>query len=143
MWLCFYSKTLLHRRPVPMGAQDIGTWLSILQLTAVISVLTNSGILCFTMDLITFSGTGKIWLFIGFQYFIFVAMAIFAYLVDDVPYEVTIQLQRQEYLAERAAMSEQDLEEEREKHSGSGRPKMAQFDPMLIKPYAEDEASEY
>lgn len=79
---------LLFRRPIPVGAEDIGTWLSILQLTAVISVVTNSGILCFTMDLLTFTGVGKLWIFIGFQYAIFIAMAIFAYLVDDVPYEV-------------------------------------------------------
>ena len=39
------------RRPQPMGAQDIGTWMSILQLTSVISVVTNAGIICFTMDI--------------------------------------------------------------------------------------------
>jgi hypothetical protein len=74
---------------VPSGAQDIGTWLVILQMTAIISVMTNAGILCFTMDLLHFSGVGTVWLFIGFQYVIFVAMAFFAMLVPDVPVEVT------------------------------------------------------
>jgi hypothetical protein len=31
---------------------------------------------------------GKLWIFIGFQYMVFVALAIFAYFIDDVPEEV-------------------------------------------------------
>jgi hypothetical protein len=42
------------------------------------------------MRLITFSGVGTVWLFVGFQYAVFIAMAIFAYLVDDVPAEVGV-----------------------------------------------------
>jgi hypothetical protein len=61
-------------------------------MTALISVITNAGILCFTMEIIDFSGEGKVWLFIGFQYVIFISMAIFAAAVDDVPAEVTNKL---------------------------------------------------
>jgi hypothetical protein len=33
---------------------------------------------------------GKLWIFIGFQYFIFSFMGLFAYLVDDIPEEVCV-----------------------------------------------------
>lgn len=105
----------LHRRVIPMGAQDVGTWLVILQLTAVIAVVTNSGLLCYTMELITFSNVGKTWLFIGLQYAILVAMMLFAYFVDDEPAYVTIQKQRQEYLNERLNMTEEEVNKEKEK----------------------------
>lgn len=79
-----------HRRPVPVGAEDIGTWLDILQITSVCSVVTNAALVCYTMQLTSdFSDVGQLWIFIGFQYTIFVLMAIFAYLVDDMPEEVS------------------------------------------------------
>ncbi len=59
-------------------------------MTAVASVITNAGILCFTMRVLEpTSSIGLVWIFIGFQYFVFFAMALFAYLVDDVPLEVS------------------------------------------------------
>lgn len=40
--------------------------------------------------LIDYTPWGKLWIFIGFQYFIFTFMALFAYLVEDIPEEVFI-----------------------------------------------------
>ena len=94
-------KLLYHtRRVVPIGAQDILTWLPIFQILAFTAVVTNAGLLCFTMQLLKFSNVGKIWIFIGFQYVVFVSMAVFAAVVDDVTAETSIQLERQEYLNE-------------------------------------------
>jgi hypothetical protein len=74
---------------VPTGAEDIGTWLDILQITSVVSVITNAALVCYTMQLTSdYSDVGQLWIFIGFQYTIFVIMAIFAYVVDDCPEEV-------------------------------------------------------
>ena len=70
-------------------------------------------------------------------------MAIFAYLVDDVPYEVQVQLQRQEYLMERAAMSEEEMMEEQNKRKKSLRPTRTDFDPAQFQPADRDEAGEY
>lgn len=102
-----------------------------MQMTALISVITNAGILCFTMQLIQFSPWGEVWLFIGFQYTIFIAMAIFSYVVEDVPEDVSIQLQRQTYLRERAQMSD----EERAKETGktAHRPSLTTLDQRLMK----------
>jgi ABC-type amino acid transport system permease subunit len=76
---------------VPTGAEDIGTWLDILQITSVVSVITNAALVCYTMQLTSdYSDVGQLWIFIGFQYTIFVIMAIFAYVVDDCPEEVSV-----------------------------------------------------
>jgi hypothetical protein len=84
-----YPSPPVYRRPVPTGAEDIGTWLDILQITSVVSVITNAALVCYTMQLTSdYSDVGQLWIFIGFQYTIFVIMAIFAYVVDDCPEEV-------------------------------------------------------
>lgn len=108
-------------------------------MTAVISVVTNAGILCYTMKVITFDGVGMVWIFIGFQYAIFIAMGFFSFYVDDVPEDVNIQLQRQEYLVERAQMTDEQLQEEQSKLRGGSRPVMAQFDPSMFQPHEVDE----
>lgn len=75
---------------MPTGAEDIGTWLDILQITSVISVITNAGLVVFTMRLTKdFSDVGQLWIFFGFQYTIFAIMAVFAHIVDDMPEEVS------------------------------------------------------
>ena len=78
-------------------------------------MVTNSGLLCYTMELITFSNVGKTWLFIGLQYAILVAMMAFAAFVDDEPPHVAIQKQRQTYLNERLNMTEEEVNKEKEK----------------------------
>jgi hypothetical protein len=79
----------LYRRPVPTGAEDIGTWLDIMQITSVISVVTNAALVCYTMQLTAdYSDVGQLWIFIGFQYTIFITMYIFSEVVDDMPEEV-------------------------------------------------------
>lgn len=107
----------IHRRVIPMGAQDVGTWLVILQLTSVIAVVTNAGLLCYTMALLNFTNVGKTWLFIGLQYGILVCMMAFAYIVDDEPAYVTIQKQRQDYLTQRLSMTDDEMAKEKEKSS--------------------------
>lgn len=73
---------------MPRTAQDIGTWMSIYQLTAYISVVTNAGLICFAMGMVNESPQGVLWVFIGFQYFLIFMMGLFDYIVPDVPEEV-------------------------------------------------------
>ncbi len=62
-------------------------------MTAIASVITNAGILCFTMHVLEpASSLGLVWIFIGFQYFVFSSMGAFAYFVEDVPTKVRIYL---------------------------------------------------
>jgi ABC-type multidrug transport system fused ATPase/permease subunit len=98
----------MNRRAVPVGAEDIGTWMTILQLTSYAAVISNAGLLCFTMQFLDFSQFGLAWTFIGFQYFVFMSMGIFAELVDDIPEEVQMQLDRQDHINDLLNMTEEE-----------------------------------
>mmetsp|Transcript_21771 Transcript_21771/g.36403 ORF Transcript_21771/g.36403 Transcript_21771/m.36403 type:complete len:780 (+) Transcript_21771:27-2366(+) len=120
-----YKMLYLTKRPLPVGAEDIGTWLDIMQLTSIASVITNAALVVYTMDLTNnFSDVGQLWIFIGFQYTIFVIMGIFAWWVDDMPNEVQIQLDRQSYVQERAKQEPEALIEQdnRLQSSSASRP---------------------
>jgi hypothetical protein len=92
-------KMLTGRRPVLQGAEDIGTWQAIFSLIAGLSVVTNAGITAFTMSVLDdYSVSTRMWLFIGFQWFVFIAQQIIEIAIPDEPYEVQIQKQRTEHI---------------------------------------------
>jgi hypothetical protein len=66
-----WKLTKLYQRPIPLGAQDIGTWLPIFQFIATAAVVTNAGLVCFTMNsLSSFTPQGRAWsviIFCGFH----------------------------------------------------------------------------
>ena len=97
-----YQLLYMTKRVLPKDAEDIGTWLEIFQIIAAASVVTNSGLLCFTLRVITIDGIGLVWIFIGMQYFVFFVIFLTAFIIPDTPEAVTIQLKRQDYLADRA-----------------------------------------
>lgn len=101
-----------RRRPIPTGCQDIGTWMTIFELTANLSVITNSAIICFTMSIIDEDASTRVWLFIIFQYMIFTGMYLFSALIDDVPEDVSIQLEREEQIKEKIIDSDADDDDE-------------------------------
>jgi hypothetical protein len=88
-----------HQRPIPSGVEDIGTWQTIFSLIATICVVTNAGIVVFTMRVLTmYSITLRMWLFIGFQWLIFTIQYIVEVAIPDEPYEVQIQIQRADFI---------------------------------------------
>lgn len=97
------SKLLyVYRRAVPSGAEDIGTWMLILQTMTIMAVITNAGVVAFTMDLFDDAEVVYRWVFfVCFQYFGFFLMAYFSFVVEDVPEEVQIQLQRQQFIVDK------------------------------------------
>ena len=110
------ARKLLYdfRRPIPQGNQDIGTWMDVFVALSFLSVISNSGIICFTMDV--FPTDMKLWLFITFQYVIFSGMYIFEMVIDDVPEEVSIQAARQEFLLSKVV--EQDSDSDNDSSNG-------------------------
>ena len=84
------------RRPIPVAAQDIGRWLLIMQLTAAAAVITNAALLCFTIPTgsdehsVVFQYLSPMWVFFLFQYIVFGCMGIFAYIVEDIPSDVSL-----------------------------------------------------
>jgi hypothetical protein len=76
-----------------VGAQDIGTWLSIFQFLSVAAVVTNAGLVCFTMDVLDqYTLVGRTWIFIGFQWTLICVQFVVAEICPDVPEEVRREL---------------------------------------------------
>jgi hypothetical protein len=125
-----------HQRPIPMSCEDIGTWQNILNFIAYISVITNGALVCFTMDILKpkpetkidetsdsakpddvkhadFTPIVRVWLFaiwVGVGIF---TQSIISSAIDSYPAEVTLQLQRQEFIVEKIIehMEDDDFDE--------------------------------
>jgi len=95
-----YKLFNFYQRPAPAGAQDIGTWMPIFQFLSIAAVITNGGLICFTMDVLwdRFSLAGRLWIFIGFQWVLIAAQFVAQAVIDDCPREVEIQLERMEFI---------------------------------------------
>jgi hypothetical protein len=93
----------VFQRPIPTGAQDIGTWQSIFQLVSVLSVVTNAGLICFTMNVLDgeASPAGRVWVFVGFQWILIAIQFYVQAVIPDVPEEVEIQISRNEVINEK------------------------------------------
>ena len=107
-----------YRRPVPIGVEDIGNWQPVFEVMAVVGVITNAGLIVFTMTVLDDVGwtlQGKQWIFIGFQWFLFMSQTIVRLSIRDVPMTVQIQEERQKYyvskVVEKLADEEHDTDE--------------------------------
>ena len=93
-WQVMYD----YRRPIRTSSEDIGNWQPIFELISVIGVITNAGLIVFTMSVLNFMTiSGREWIFIGFQWFIFMIQLIVRVAIRDVPAYVTIQQERQTF----------------------------------------------
>ena len=119
----FYRKMLtFYQRPVPIGAQDIGSWQVIFSLVSVVSVITNAAIVCFTMDVLEqYSYLGRTWLFIGFQWFLISVQFIISAAIPDIPASVQIQSQRSEFIVSKLILHVEDEDYGEEQEDPNGR----------------------
>ena len=90
----------VHRRPDPGGAEDIGMWLTILVIMATAAVVTNGLIVTFTSSkLADFLGTSnRLLLFLLIEHALMLVLLVIKVVVDDVPEDVQLQMDRQDYL---------------------------------------------
>lgn len=90
----------LTKRPVPKGAQDIGSWQGIFELISTFAVITNGAVICFTMDVLSdyYSLFGRSWLFIGFQWGLMTIQYIIGAVIPDEPLEVQVQASRKSFI---------------------------------------------
>lgn len=115
-FFCNYVKMKLHawrlltmyQRPIPVGAQDLGSWQSIFTLMSVIAVATNAALIIFTMDLANndvfaskVTTNGKYWVFIGFQWVLIGFQFIISVAIPDEPNEVAIQRKRAAFIIDK------------------------------------------
>ena len=88
-----------HQRPRPAGAQDIGSWGAIFSVVTTICVVTNAGLIVFTMEVLKmYSDMTRMWVFIGFQWALFSLQYIIQAVIPDEPLQVGIQKQRADFL---------------------------------------------
>ena len=88
-----------------MDANSIGTWLTIYTLTSYIAVVTNAGLLMFTINIWPYyTSATKVWMFYVFQMVLFGGMYTVSVMVDDVPPDVRIQLKRCEQIVNKVIL---------------------------------------
>ncbi len=63
-------------------------------------MITNAALVCFTMEVLSdnFSQTGKVWLFLAFQWTLLVVQFIAQQVISDIPEEVEIQQKRMKFI---------------------------------------------
>ncbi len=108
----------VSRRPVPAGAEDIGSWHMILNVISSIAVVTNAGTVLFTSDFFDdqrsshyLSPVAKLWAFILAVQSIALFKFCFSLLVDDIPADVAVQMKRQEFFVRKLVNFEPDEED--------------------------------
>lgn len=88
-----WSILYVYQRPIPKPADSIGTWKSVFFLLMMTAVVTNAGIVVFTIKIFESWSLGEqMWVFIGFQWICFIIQAIVMYAIDDDPYEIDVQV---------------------------------------------------
>ena len=90
-------------RPIPRGAQDIGTWQTMFEAFGLLAIITNLMLIMFATD--TFLGYTDtmdrvVALFIS-QYFLFAMKLIVDKSIPDVPFTIALQLKRHNYLLQK------------------------------------------
>merc|ERR1711871_1187016 len=102
--------TQISRRPIPQSAQDIGMWFKVLELTGILSVFTNSGLVCFTGSF-TMGQTWvmRSWIFVMMSLFILSIKTFYAYIIPDVPVDVDIQLKRSTFINSKIIENQKDV----------------------------------
>ncbi len=112
----------VYQRPIPRPAQDIGTWQTVFTLIATIAVITNAGLISFTMNTLEdYTLTFKIWVFFAFQFALISLQQIVAYVIPDEPHDVTIQIARHHFIESKVIdkVPDDDVEEDDDEQVGT------------------------
>jgi len=110
-----YKLLTQTRRAEPRGAEDIGTWYTILEIMGVAAVITNALVICFASERTWTQGRTayeKLALFVIFEHLMLSLKYFLSLVVEDVPREVDIQLSRQDYLVRKIILLEPDEDED-------------------------------
>lgn len=115
-WLMIRYK----QRPMPMSASSMGTWYSIFKILSTVAVITNAGLICFTMTVFydtasdeinaDLSFMSRIWIFIGFQWVFFTLQSLIDGFVPDQSEAARIQLKRQAFVVSKLVLKVPDAD---------------------------------
>lgn len=99
------------RRPWPMGAENIGVWQQVLETMSYASALTNALLVTYTSEsFVNTKVVQRLVFFIVYEYALLGVKLTYKILVDSVPPEVTLQLERADFLATKIVANERDEE---------------------------------
>ena len=88
----------IYRRVIPQCAEDIGAWQGAFELITIVGVVSNSGLIVFTMGMFSaYTFQTQMWIFIGMQWLMFSLLSLGSHLIKDVPTKINIQRARTEY----------------------------------------------
>lgn len=108
----------VYQRPIPKIAEDWGAWEHVFSILAIVGVVTNAGLICFTMkSLDGWSQAARLWIFIGYQWILFLFMYFIALLIPDESNEYKIQSKRAEFIVSKLIDRVPDDDEESEKRA--------------------------
>ena len=89
----------VYRRPFPMGAEDIGTWYSFLEIMSTLAVITNMALFAFTgSQLNHWSWKERVVFFVVMEHVLLTVKYLIAAIVPDIPEDVSDHLEREVYL---------------------------------------------
>lgn len=85
--------TNIIQRPWPTGAEDIGSWQDIFDFIVTAAIVTNAALIVFTMNVLDgYDEYFQFWIFIGFQWVMFVVQYVIRAMIPDDPFEVALQV---------------------------------------------------
>jgi len=94
--------SLSCRRPWPSNAEDIGTWSDIIELMSYLAVIINSIIIIYTGTFLDdFTIVSRLLIFLGLYHSLLIAKYLLAFIIDDTPPDVKIQLDRQHFIEDK------------------------------------------
>ena len=103
----YYSGTFIS--VINRKASGIGIWYHVFEWISIIAVGVNAGLVAFTLSVTSqYSGYVRVWLFGSIIVLVLGVKQIFALLIPDVPREVRIQLERQEFINKKVVEDEPD-----------------------------------
>ncbi|KAJ8601154.1 hypothetical protein CTAYLR_008490 [Chrysophaeum taylorii] len=101
------------RRPWPTGAEDIGTWETVLSIMSILATLTNSFLVTYTGS--TFENQtlfSRLLLFTVFEYSLLGVKLVIMIAIDDTPPAVKLQIDRASFLVSKIILNERDEEKD-------------------------------
>ncbi|XP_033632205.1 anoctamin-3-like isoform X1 [Asterias rubens] len=88
----------MNRRPIAFISGGIGMWYSILDFLNFAGVVTNAFLIAFTAQWSKdFTIYDKLWVVIAFEHFVLSVKFFIAYVIPDVPSDISLSMRRQRY----------------------------------------------
>lgn len=130
-----------NRRPWPTGAEDIGTWEDVLSIVSVIASISNIAMVTMTSPLFK---SRPIWerlvIFIFLESFLVGTKVVLSAYLDEIPEDVQMQNERQDFYARKIILNERDEDPDKEVAKDIDdfdEPNVHSSDPQIVVPEQE------